>query len=160
MRAGDQAFLEIGYSGYEARPDMVDYGDRAVFVRYGVTLQSGELVSRFINEALILPADPASAPGRGESPRGSRLEECVPNPFSTSTMLIYRLEAASEVTLSIYDVGGRQVSEIREGMKAPGTHGAKWTARDSRGHKLPAGLYLVVMQAGDTRSERKIVIAQ
>jgi hypothetical protein len=72
--------------------------------------------------------------GRGEA---VRLEASYPNPFTEGARLKFHLAEASEVRLAVYDVLGREVAVLAEGMHPAGSHPV-WLD----GRALPAGLYL------------------
>ena len=60
-----------------------------------------------------------------------------PTPFSTSTTIGFTLAEADQVTLTIYDVRGREVSVLVDGPMEAGQHTATFDAKD-----LPSGVYL------------------
>ncbi|MEM9664406.1 MAG: T9SS type A sorting domain-containing protein [Bacteroidota bacterium] len=76
-----------------------------------------------------------------------------PNPAETTATIAYSLPEAVSVTLVAYDVTGREVARLAEGVQAAGAHRAEW----SLGH-LPAGAYLVRLQAGSARATRILLV--
>jgi len=66
-------------------------------------------------------------------PNGFELYQNYPNPFNPSTMISYKLQTSSYITIKIHDVAGRLISELVN-------------ARQN------AGLYEVEFQAGDISS--------
>lgn len=136
-----------------------------------VTLEAGshyDLVLEFVHEggeaqAHLLwstdSADPAVVPARllypgsssgtdaeTETPLPERpvLEPAYPNPFSGHTTLAFSLPEAGPVRLEIFDVTGRRVAVLEEGVRPAGRH-----TIDFRPEGLPSGLYLCRL---DTRS--------
>ncbi len=65
-----------------------------------------------------------------------------PNPFNPSTALSYKLQAASHVSLKVYDTGGRLVAALVEGWRAAGEHQAIFD-----GTGLASGIYLAKLTA-------------
>ena len=65
----------------------------------------------------------------------------MPNPFSSSTTIRYSLATRGHVTLEVFDVTGRSISTLVDGMEQAGVHSATWSGRDRAGHELPAGVY-------------------
>jgi hypothetical protein len=51
-----------------------------------------------------------------------------PNPFNPSTTIGYQLPITGNVILTIYDITGREVSTLFNGMIEAGYHGYKWNA--------------------------------
>jgi Domain of unknown function (DUF5122) beta-propeller len=81
------------------------------------------------------------------------LQPCQPNPFRASTRLRFALAGPETVSLSVYDVAGREVATLltRERM-GPGTHQVEF-----RGTGLPSGVYLCRLQAGGRAQTARIV---
>jgi flagellar hook assembly protein FlgD len=81
-----------------------------------------------------------------------------PNPFSNSTNIIFTIPQDETVTLSIYDIFGREVKQRMSYYKA-GEHKMEWSGEDSRGIPLARGLYHIRLRAGgDEKSMKAIFI--
>jgi hypothetical protein len=76
-----------------------------------------------------------------------------PNPARGAVNLEYELPFASQVELSVFDVGGRRVESLVGGPQSAGPHAITWRAADR-----PAGVYFVRLQAGKETSTRKVVL--
>lgn len=59
-----------------------------------------------------------------------------PNPFNPSTTITYFLPEATDVTLTVYDRLGREVSVLVSGNQSEGTHSVEFNAES-----LPSGIY-------------------
>jgi len=59
-----------------------------------------------------------------------------PNPFNSSTIIRFSLEAESYVKLAVFDILGRKIDELVDGRLPPGYHQVEWNAGD-----LPSGIY-------------------
>lgn len=157
---GDETVLEIPV-GPLPDPGLIDPEDAAVFVRYTVSNSSGEVTTRFVNEATITP--PTSAVLEGAVPddgsrSGTRLEPNLPNPIGEWTLLIYRLAEPGEVHIEIYDVSGREVAALADGFQNAGIHALRWEPRSADGVRLPGGVYFAVLDAGGVQDRRKVVV--
>ena len=64
-----------------------------------------------------------------------------PNPFNPSTTIKFQMAQQSEVTLKVYDVIGRQVSEQSLGVRSPGQHAVRFDAS-----ALASGTYFYRLQ--------------
>ena len=135
----DNALLDVGTFG-----NLTSFGEDAAGELYFVR-QNGS-VYRFFSES------DTSSEG-GPSPDGLRLELDGPNPFTTATAL--RFEGAEGlVRVAVYDVLGREVAVLRDG---PALTGEGSVPFDATG--LPAGVYLVRMEAaGMTRTRRVVLV--
>ncbi len=76
-----------------------------------------------------------------------------PNPFNPTTMLTYELADAAEVTLAVYDIGGRQVALLADGWSDAGIHELTFDASS-----LPSGVYFVRLSSGELNSTQKLLL--
>ncbi len=87
------------------------------------------------------------------------LAQSYPNPFSPSTTIRYSLPARSHVRLGIYDVAGREVAVIQDGVQPVGAHEVRWDGADRRRLPLSAGVYFVRLDAGgETRTSKMMLV--
>jgi hypothetical protein len=95
-------------------------------------------------------------PGTGvEAPTALRLYQSYPNPFNPSTVISYQLPVNSFVTLTVYDISGRLVTELVKGWREAGEHELTFDGRD-----LASGMYLYRIDAGDFNAVRKMVLVK
>jgi photosystem II stability/assembly factor-like uncharacterized protein len=71
-----------------------------------------------------------------QSARPHLLEQNSPNPFDRETRIHYRVEEAGPVTLQLFDLQGREIRTLVDGMKSPGSYSVVVGAGS-----LPAGVY-------------------
>ena len=91
---------------------------------------------------------PLSAVGFAEqeqSPRAFGLEQNYPNPFNPSTVISFRLSGLSRVTLTVFDVLGREVEVLVDGTLQEGSYKTTWNAS-----KFPSGVYFYRLRARST----------
>jgi mannan endo-1,4-beta-mannosidase len=96
-------------------------------------------------------------------PRSVALHQNYPNPFNPTTAVSYQLPVTSFVNLKIFDVLGREIATLADGIQGPGIRTISWDA-SSR----PAGIYfcrLLVRNAnGQARSSvlqtNKMILAK
>jgi hypothetical protein len=79
-----------------------------------------------------------------------------PNPFNPTTSIKYQLPVASLVTLTVYDLLGREVSMIVNEYQQPGSYAAVWNGMDSRGAAVSSGVYLYRLAAGNFIQTKKM----
>lgn len=91
--------------------------------------------------------------GRPEVPRGFALGQNYPNPFNPMTVIPYELAERSDVLLAVYDVLGRQVATLVEGVQEPGP---KTVAFDAS--SLPTGVYTYRLTAKGFTDTRTMVV--
>lgn len=76
-----------------------------------------------------------------EIPGGFRLFKNFPNPFNASTKIKFRISENSFHSLKVYDVLGRLVTVLSEGIKQPGEYEIIFNASH-----LPGGIYLCIFE--------------
>ena len=85
--------------------------------------------------------------------------QSYPNPFNPSTTIRYSLPEDASVQLEIFDITGRRVAEIQNGMQAEGNYSALWNGQDDSGYILPAGIYMARITAGqDVQTLRLLLL--
>jgi glucose/arabinose dehydrogenase/PKD repeat protein len=83
----------------------------------------------------------------------------VPNPMRENAVVHYRVaHDGAKVRLRIYDVTGRLVSTIKDGVSTSGSQQAEWNGRVDQGEKASAGIYFIVLEISDRREARKLVL--
>jgi flagellar hook assembly protein FlgD len=71
----------------------------------------------------------------------------------------YRIGPTSQNSrLAIYDVRGRQLRVLARGPHAPGAYLRTWDGRDTSGHAVARGVYIVRLEAGHASLSHKIVL--
>ena len=81
------------------------------------------------------------------------LYQNFPNPFNPVTNIRFSLVRAGDVSLTIYDVTGREVSTLLNERKAPGDYVVSFS-----GSGLASGIYFYSLTAGGFRETRKMML--
>lgn len=64
-----------------------------------------------------------------------------PNPFTNMTRITFRLPERMEASLVIYDIRGRRVAKLVDGVLEAGEHTVQWNGLDENGRPVSAGTY-------------------
>ena len=97
----------------------------------------------------------------GVQPSGERavhvfaLSQNFPNPFNPATMISYSIPSGGRVSLKVYDVLGKEVATLFDGVRPPGSYSARFD-----GTGLSSGVYLYRLQSGGLVETRKLVIVR
>jgi len=91
-------------------------------------------------------------------PDGYNLVQNYPNPFNPTTKIDYGLPEASNVRLIIYDILGREVTTLVNGVQEPGYKSITWNGTNAFGKNVGAGMYFYLIQAGEFRQTKKMVL--
>ena len=95
---------------------------------------------------------PSSIGGGSITPVRYWLNQNYPNPFNPETTIEYHLPGQTRVTIKVFDLLGREVSTLVDGVKGPGYESVKFDA-----HGLASGLYFYRLQADDFTETRKLL---
>ena len=87
------------------------------------------------------------------SPDNFTLHGAYPNPFNPTTSIEYDLVESVSVHLAVYDISGRLVATLVDGVMPAGAHVATMN-----GTNLSSGVYLVNMTAGHYNASTKVVL--
>ncbi|MEL6704675.1 MAG: T9SS type A sorting domain-containing protein, partial [Bacteroidota bacterium] len=88
-------------------------------------------------------------------PEAVVLAGSYPNPFGTTTTVRYGVPMAMPVQLAVYDVTGREVARLVDGVVEAGYHVATFEASG-----LPSGVYVVRLSADGRAETRRVVVAR
>jgi hypothetical protein len=88
-------------------------------------------------------------------PHSFEISKLYPNPFNPSTEIGFSLPVNGHVQLAAYDVRGKEVDIIFEGVQSVGKHSYTWNAAS-----LPSGVYYIRLQAGDMITSQKALLAK
>ena len=81
-----------------------------------------------------------------------------PNPFNPVTTLRYDLPEDALVNITIYDMMGRIVKTLINDQQTAGYRSTQWNATNDAGSPVSAGIYLYMIQAGEFRQTKKMVL--
>lgn len=66
-----------------------------------------------------------------------------PNPARSGTEIAFELAHDAPVELAVFDLSGRRIASLADGVLGAGPHTLRWNAQDDAGRRVPAGLYFV-----------------
>ena len=87
-------------------------------------------------------------------PEAYALTQNYPNPFNPATLINYQLPVASNVTLKVFDVLGREISTLVDGMKEAGSYSVSFDAS-----RVSSGVYFaqIAGQGKNGQSFQKMI---
>jgi hypothetical protein len=97
-------------------------------------------------------------PDREGVPLRFALRQNLPNPFASATTIRFDLPAMARVQLEIFDVLGRRVTTLVDGVYRAGYHSAVWDRRDRLGYQASPGVYFYRLSSGPLVERRKMVL--
>ncbi|MDP2036241.1 MAG: T9SS type A sorting domain-containing protein [Ignavibacteria bacterium] len=90
-----------------------------------------------------------------EIPTGFELSQNFPNPFNPETIISYKVQAASNVSLKVYDVLGREVATLVNDYLQAGNYNSQFAIRNS---KLSSGVYFYTLKANGFAATKKMIL--
>ena len=86
---------------------------------------------------------------------GYSLSQNYPNPFNPSTVINFTLPLKSFVTIKVYDVNGKEISELINAEKQAGENSIEFN-----GANLSSGVYYYKLTAADFSQVRKMILVK
>jgi len=83
-------------------------------------------------------------------PAAGVLHQNYPNPFNPTAVIAYEVPRSSEVSLTVYDLRGREIQTMVSEFQESGTYSVVFDAED-----LSSGVYFYELQVGEGLAETK-----
>lgn len=88
-------------------------------------------------------------------PAAFALEQNYPNPFNPSTEIQFSLPQKTHVTLTIFDLLGREVTTLVFEELSAGSHSERWHAVG-----FPSGVYFYTLTASEFTQTKKLLLVK
>ena len=92
------------------------------------------------------------------TPLITRLYPNYPNPFNPETTIQYSLKSPGWVDISIYNIAGQLIRDLKKGIEESGMHSITWNGRDNDNQAVASGLYYVRMRSNDGFNIMKMML--
>jgi hypothetical protein len=109
--------------------------------------------SKFNLDDLSLSGTAAGVALQPGQPLTYALSQNFPNPFNPSTLISYQTAGAGYVRLTVYDILGREVATLVDGVQEPGTHEVRFDAGT-----LSSGMYVYRLRTTGYVQQRKMIL--
>ena len=93
------------------------------------------------NAGLVVTSSPSTLPNE------IQVFQNYPNPFNTSTIISFYLPVESDVSLSIFDIRGKNVKTIINKSKRSGKNSVLWNSTDDKNNLVSSGIYFFNLEA-------------
>ena len=91
-------------------------------------------------------------------PEDFTLHQNHPNPFNPITTIEYDLPNDDFVNMAVYDMTGRLVKTLLNGSKSAGYNHVLWDATNDNNEPVSAGVYIYVIQFGNSIHTNKMIL--
>ncbi len=139
--------------------DAQDIGLQYVFNKgYAPTASplSNETAIKFTTESPLLPVSVEENPLSDLSI--FKLDQNVPNPFSSNTTISYSLSIKANVKLSIYNINGKLVRTLQNGIQEDGNYSFTWNGTNDDGDILDSGIYFYTLSSEKFIETQKLLM--
>jgi M6 family metalloprotease-like protein len=97
--------------------------------------------------------------GSAAVPAGKlKLAQNFPNPFNPTTTISFYLPDRLKVRLDVFDVAGRLVTRLGDGVFQAGPHDLVWNGTDANGTPVSSGVYVYRLTAGNRSISKKMIL--
>ena len=88
-----------------------------------------------------------------EVPNEYSLDQNYPNPFNPATTINYSIVNAGEIKITLFDVSGKEVDVLVNGIQSPGKYSINYNAS-----RLPSGVYFYRINTEGFTDTRKMIL--
>lgn len=132
-------------------------GSRIVYCDFGIEgIAANDTRRLLLNRSLSWFGMAVDAQEQNVPASGIQLLQNSPNPFNPDTVIRFALDTPKEAELAIYDVRGRLVRTLADGVFDAGEHSLHWNGTDDDGTPVSSGVYLLRLNAGQQSLTRMI----
>ena len=97
--------------------------------------------------------------GNAAVPAGEmKLAQNFPNPFNPTTTISFYLPDRVKVRLEVFNVSGRLVTRLGDGVFSAGPHQVGWNGTDANGTPVSSGMYVYRLTAGNRTMSKKMIL--
>ncbi|MEZ4387082.1 MAG: FlgD immunoglobulin-like domain containing protein [Candidatus Krumholzibacteriia bacterium] len=112
----------------------------------------------YTSEATVAIEDPEQP---GDVPAAAvALAQNVPNPFNPLTKIAFSLARTDRVSLAVYDLQGRLVRTLVDGVRPAGRQEITWNGTDAAGQRLASGTYVYRLRTSDRLLSRTMTLVK
>ncbi len=86
------------------------------------------------------------------------LYQNYPNPFNPTTVIPFKIDRRTKVSLKIYDNQGRFIRSLLDNTFHAGEHTVSWNGLNNQGETVSAGVYFYSLETEDFTATRKMII--
>jgi hypothetical protein len=92
------------------------------------------------------------------TPSNFGLSQNYPNPFNPATTIQFQVPKASDVSIVIYDMLGKEIKSLYSAQVQPGKYTVEWNGTNNAGMKVTSGSYIYRMTAGEFIDVKEMVL--
>ena len=107
---------------------------------------------------MLNPASKVDEPANRSIPKSFKLCQNYPNPFNPTTVIRYQVPRAEKVTITVYNLLGREIKVLVNEAKPVGYISIIWDGRDNDNREVANGIYICKMVTGRFSKTIKMIL--
>ena len=115
---------------------------------------AGGFSERFVTSGGTVPVTDVGVP------RALAISGVAPNPFNPRATIGFAVPRTGVIRLQVFDLRGRLVQTLHDGVLEAGHHTAVWNGADRQGHQAATGVYFMRLNDGRQAVTTKAVLAK
>ncbi|MBD3221533.1 T9SS type A sorting domain-containing protein [bacterium] len=122
----------------------------------------GSLVEAAVDDVLLDAFYGSTTPvdDGADLPAALALTGNHPNPFNPATTIGFAVPRTGEVELAVFDLAGRRVATLVDGVVTAGHHQVTWQGRSDQGGAVASGVYFCRLADGQSLQTRKMLLVK
>lgn len=141
--------------------EVTEYIDSGVYLRFHISTDASGVASGWYVDDIHLLVDTSlvilSNNDEKNIPINFHLSQNFPNPFNPTTSITFSTPIKQMVRIEVFDLQGRLINIIYEGIAQPGEHTVRWEANDYDHNAIPTGIYFYRLTAENYFKTRKML---
>jgi PKD repeat protein len=138
--------------------DAIDQNTSHTYKQTGIysvrlVVSNGSSADTLIRTDYVSVSPVTSVEDENQLPSEFSLAQNYPNPFNPTTIIKYSIASETVVTLKVYNILGTEIATIVNEKKTPGFYELNFG-----GEKLPSGVYVYRIEAGNFTSSKKMLL--
>ena len=138
-------------------------GPAGEMTRHGaITFYTNDPANPEIIWDITMNVDPSTRLERTTShaPESYIIHPNFPNPFNSSTVFNFYVPSTASVEFNIYDILGKKIKTVLNGIASPGWHRNTWDGKDETGWYVASGIYIYQLISGGDIYTGKILLVR
>jgi flagellar hook assembly protein FlgD len=81
-----------------------------------------------------------------------------PNPFNTNTVIKYQISKLAFVSVTVYDIQGKEVIKLTSEKQKLGEYQVSWNGKDNEGGDVASGIYFYQLKINEFVQTKKLTL--
>jgi len=146
--------IALGIKGAGSNLMVIDYKENASISGL-IWPNFGKDIWRSCNYAEVV----TSIDDQSSRPMTFALSQNYPNPFNASTSIRFSLAVGGQISLTIFDLLGRQINVLKYGYLDAGAYNIDWKGTNQAGNVVSSGIYFYRLESpGGTETRRMLLL--